>query len=68
MNTAGINRQDNYINIASAERAFLDILYLNTEYYFDNLNPLNKQMIRKLLTIYQSMALSKRVNKLIHND
>lgn len=68
LNTAGINRQDNYINIASAERAFLDILYLNTEYYFDNLNPLNKQMIRKLLTIYQSMALSKRVNKLIHND
>ncbi|MBL7113007.1 MAG: hypothetical protein ISS19_13800 [Bacteroidales bacterium] len=68
VNTTGINRQDNHINIASAERAFLDLMYLNTEYYFDNLNPLNKQIVYNLLPIYQSRALSERVNKLLQND
>ena len=68
VNTAGIIRQDNYINIATAERAFLDLLYLNTDCYFDNLNPLCKQLVYKLLPIYQSKALSIRVNKLLKND
>ena len=68
VNTAGIIRQDNYINIATAERAFLDLLYLNTDCYFDNLNPLRKQLVYKLLPIYQSKALSVRVNKLLEND
>lgn len=68
VNTMGILRQDNQINIASAERAFLDLLYLNKNYYFDNLNPLSKQLIFRLLPIYQSKALTLRVNKLLKND
>jgi len=36
-NSAGINTKDNY-SIASAERAFLDTIYLFPKYYFDNLN------------------------------
>ncbi len=68
VNTAGINRLDNHINIASAERAFLDLLYLNKDCYFDNLNPLHKQFVYELVPIYQSKTLSERVNKLIHND
>ena len=68
LNTAGIIRQDNHINIATAERAFLDLLYLNANYYFDNLNPLNKQLVYKFLPIYQSKALSVRANKLLKND
>jgi len=68
VNTSGINRHDNHINIASVERAFLDLMYLNTDYYFDNLNPLNKQIVYKLLPIYQSRALSERVNILLQND
>ena len=68
VNTTGIVRQDNHINIATAERAFLDLLYLNTDYYFDNLNPLSKQLVYKLLPIYQSTALSVRVKKLLQND
>jgi len=68
VNTVGIVRQDNQINIATAERAFLDLLYLNKDYYFDNLNPLNKQLVYQLLPIYQSNALTKRVNKLLKND
>ncbi len=67
VNTAGINRQDDHINIASAERAFLDLLYLSPEYYFDNLNPLNKQIAYKLLSIYQSKSLSERVKKILQN-
>lgn len=68
VNTTGIIRQNNQVNIASAERAFLDLLYLNSKYYFDNLIPLNKELVYKLLPIYQSAILTKRVNKLLQND
>jgi hypothetical protein len=67
VNTSGIIRQNN-INIASPERAFLDTLYLNKDYYFDNHNPLNKEQIIKLLPIYQSESFSKKVAKLFSND
>ncbi len=67
-NPAGIDRQENQINIATTERAFLDLIYLNKDYYFDNLNPLNKQRIYKLLPLYQSKALTERVNKILRND
>ena len=39
-NTAGINHSNN-ISMASKERAFLDRIYVNKNYYFDNLNPLD---------------------------
>jgi hypothetical protein len=64
-NPAGISMQKNHVNIATAERAFLDLLYLNKDYYFDNLNPLNKQLVYKLLPLYESKALTIRVNKLL---
>jgi hypothetical protein len=64
---SGISRQDNQVNIATPERAFLDLLYLNTEFYFDNLNPLKKKSVFKLLPIYQSDALVKRVEKTFQN-
>jgi hypothetical protein len=67
VNTSGINRQEDRINIASAERAFLDLMYLSPEYYFDNLNPLNKQIVFKLLSIYQSKSLTERVKKILKN-
>ncbi len=67
VNTAGINRHENHVNIASAERAFLDLMYLNTEFYCDNLNPLNRQITYKILSIYQSKSLSERVKKVLQN-
>ena len=67
VNTDGIIRKNDQINMATAERAFLDLMYLETDYYFDNLNPLNKQIITKLLSIYQSRALSERVHKKLQN-
>ena len=68
VNTLGIIRQTNHINIASPERAFLDLLYLEKDYYFDNLNPLDKDLIYKLLPLYQSKSLSKVTTKMIKND
>ena len=68
VNTTGILRKNNQINIASAERAFLDLVYLNSDYFFDNLNPLNKEMVFKLLPAYHSQAMNKRVTKIFKND
>ena len=65
VNTAGILRHNDQVNIATAERAFLDLLYLDATSYFDNLNPLNKDLVYKILPIYQSKALTMRVNKLL---
>jgi hypothetical protein len=65
VNTAGIIRQKNHINIASPERAFVDFLYLEKEFHFDNLNPLNKEIVYELLTIYKSKALIKYVKKIL---
>ena len=67
VNTTGVTRQNNQINIATAERAFLDLLYLKKNYYFDNLNPLNKQLVYKLIPLYQSKALTLRATKLMQN-
>jgi len=67
VNIVGIKRQEGQVNIASAERAFLDLLYLSPEYYFDNLSPLNRQTVYKLLSLYHSKALSERVKKNLQN-
>jgi hypothetical protein len=60
--------QKNSVNIATPERAFLDVLYLNTTYNFDNLNPLDKDLVYRLLPIYNSKKMTKRVRKLLSND
>ena len=65
INTLGVISQDNQVNIASPERAFLDLVYLEKEYYFDNLNPLNKKLIYQLLPLYQSQALIRVVTKFL---
>ena len=64
--TQGINQTGN-VNIATPERAFLDILYLDATYYFDNLNPLDKNLITKLLQIYNTKTLTARIKKLLAN-
>jgi hypothetical protein len=68
VNTAGIVQHANDVNMATPERAFLDLLYLDASYYFDNLNPLDKKKVDKLLPLYGSKALQKRVNKLMQNN
>ena len=67
LNTKGIIRKNNHVNIASPERAFLDFIYLEKDFHFDNLNPLNKDLINELLTLYQSKALITAVKKIFEN-
>lgn len=52
------------INIATPERAFLDVLYLNPQYHFDNLHPLNRSLINQLLPLYNSPRMEERVKAL----
>jgi hypothetical protein len=61
-NTAGINNKDNFC-IATPERAFLDMIYLFTDYYFDNLQPINWDKCGELARIYDNKQLVKRLNK-----
>lgn len=64
IDTTGIIREGN-VNIASPERAFLDTLYLDSNYYFDNPSSLNKQKVLSLLPIYNSKTLERRVSKIL---
>ena len=67
INTKGILQKENQVNIATPERAFLDLVCLNSGFYFDNLNPLNKQIIFELLPVYASKTMNERIIKLFNN-
>ena len=64
-NPLGVKILDSY-SIATPERAFLDIIYLNKNYYFDNLEPLNWDKVYEILPIYNNKSMQKRV-KMYHN-
>lgn len=68
VNTKGIARNKGQFNIATPERALLDTLYLNKDFYFDNLHAINSKLIKQIAPIYQSLALEKRVTELFKND
>jgi len=51
-------------SIATAERAFLDTLYVSTDYHFDNLTPLNWERVFALLPLYDNKRMAKQVNAL----
>ncbi|MDR0232495.1 MAG: hypothetical protein LBI82_10305 [Dysgonamonadaceae bacterium] len=68
MSQQGIEQQGNTTTIAIPERAFLDMLYLNGDMYFDNLNPLKKDLIDQILPIYNSKTLNKRVQKIFNDN
>jgi hypothetical protein len=66
VNMVGIEQRDN-IAIATPERAFLDMVYLSAgQCYFDNLRPLNQELIRQILPVYNSPILTKRVEALLN--
>ena len=64
---SGIIRSNN-LNIATPERAFLDVMYLNASYYFDNINSLNKNIIYELLPVYNSKILTERINNIFKKN
>lgn len=62
-NQVGIESRENY-NIASPERAFLDVIYLHKDYYFDNLSILNWEKVEEILPIFGG---NKRMAKLVRS-
>ena len=64
-NPLGIEQTGNYA-IATAERAFLDVVYLNPEYHFDNLSSLNWDIIQDMLPIYGGNKRMERNIKKYH--
>jgi len=64
----GIEQSGNTTTIASPERAFLDMLYLNGFMYFDNLKTLRRDVVDQLLPIYSSQTLNKSVQKMFRDN
>jgi predicted transcriptional regulator of viral defense system len=62
-NSTGIEIKEHF-SIASPERAFLDVLYINNDYYFDNLGPLNWDKVFELLLIYKNKRMEKIVKRI----
>lgn len=59
----GIEHKDE-LSFATKERALLDTLYINTDYYFDNLRNLDWKKIFAILPIYKNKRMEKKVEKL----
>lgn len=65
-NTDGIENRGNYF-VASKERAFLDVIYLNKDYHFDNLTPLDFKKVQALLPIYNNKRMAYQVKRYVEN-
>lgn len=61
-NPAGVEYRDGY-SIATPERAFLDKIYLQPNYYFDNLRRLNWEKCFELVKLYNNKQLIKRLKE-----
>ena len=61
-NKIGVEVENNYF-IASPERAFLDVVYLNKEYHFDNLVNIDWNKVYEILPIYGNKRMEKKVKK-----
>jgi predicted transcriptional regulator of viral defense system len=51
-------------SIATKERAFLDTLYVNADYQFDNLRSINWEKVFGILPIYHNQRMAKKVHSL----
>lgn len=56
------------LNRATPERAFLDVMYLNADYYFDNLRVLDYKKVVELLPIYNNRRMEARVKQLFNKQ
>lgn len=54
----------NETSVATKERAFLDTLYTNTNYHFDNLRSLDWNTVFNILPIYDNKRMTKIINQL----
>lgn len=61
-NMSGIDQTDEFA-IASKERAFLDRVYISSDYHFDNLDVLDWKKVFEILPIYNNKKMEKKVNQ-----
>jgi len=61
-NPTGIVFKDNY-SIATPERAFLDMVYLFPDYYFDNLRSIDWDRCFEMVVMYKDKQMVKRLKK-----
>lgn len=59
---AGLENKGEYL-MASKERAFLDTIYINKDYHFDNLSPLDWDRVFEMLPAYNNKRMAKKVNE-----
>ncbi len=64
-NTLGLEKKDNYY-IASKERGFLDTVYLNKDYHFDNLSSIDWDKCFEWVAAYDNKAMERRLNSYHH--
>jgi predicted transcriptional regulator of viral defense system len=57
---AGVEHKDQS-SFATKERAFLDTLYLNTDYHFDNLSSIDWNKVFDILPIYRNKRMAKKI-------
>lgn len=67
VNPLGIENKNEY-SIASPERAFLDTMYINKNYYFDNLSNLDWDKVFKIIPIYENKRMSKMVEEIYKKE
>jgi hypothetical protein len=65
-NNVGIEHKENY-SIATPERAFLDVVYLNRGYHFDNLLRIDWNKVFEILPIYSNKRMEKEVRSYYDN-
>lgn len=63
----GLYAKENY-SIATPGRAFLDVLYLNKDYYFDNLSPLDRDKVFEILPVYGNQRMTKKVKEIFKSN
>ena len=61
-NGLGVKKEKGY-SLATAERAFLDTIYLSPKFYFDNLRSINWEDCFELVKIYDNKQLIKRLKE-----
>lgn len=63
LNPMGIEQTDE-TSVASRERAFLDTLYLSTDYQFDNIRSLDWDKVHTMLPLYQNKRMREKIMQL----
>lgn len=61
LNKKGIVYKDNYYR-ANKERAFMDMIYINKDYYFDNLKTINWEQCFEMVDVYDQKSLIQAIN------